>query len=65
MPKNKEVELVAADKAPAAGASAEPETSSDWKTKLENFQTLEAETGYMKAAPFLCFLERAESERIR
>ncbi len=62
MPQTKTVELDVAEKAPAAGTPAELEISSDWKTELENFQTLEADAGYMKAAPFLRFLDRAESD---
>lgn len=60
MPQTKVVELAPADKAPAVGTQMEPETSSDWKTEVENFRILGTQAGYMNAAQFLEFLDRAE-----
>jgi thiol:disulfide interchange protein DsbD len=59
MPQNKTMELAVAEKVPAGGTAAVAEPA-DWESELQNFRTLETEVGYMKADPFLRFLDRAE-----
>jgi len=61
IPQTKVVELEVAEKAPVV-EEPEVDTPSDWEIELENFEALESEAGYMKAAPFLRFLDRAESD---
>ena len=62
MPQVKTVELGSIEKATTTGKPLEAEVSSEWETELKNFEVLDTEAGYMKAAPFLRFLDRAESD---
>jgi len=60
IPQTKVVELEESTKRPVS----EPvvtEASSEWNTELQGFQVLASEAGYMKAAPFLRFLDQAEN----
>ncbi len=59
IPQTKVVELVAVEAVPVVE---EPDSDlpADWQTELENFEVLETEAGYLKATPFLRFLDRAE-----
>jgi thiol:disulfide interchange protein len=41
---------------------AEAENQVSWQTQLEGFTVLETSAGYMKAGPFLDFLDQAESD---
>lgn len=58
IPQTKVVELAAARTAPAVEESS---PQADWETELENFDIVDSEVGYMKAGPFLSFLDRIES----
>ena len=60
IPQTKVVALEAVEKVPRLKKD-EGEILSDWQRELESFQVKESEAGYMKAAPFLRFLDRAES----
>jgi thiol:disulfide interchange protein len=59
IPQTKVVELEVAETMPM-GAESAADIPPDWQAELENFEVLETEAGYMKAAPFLRFLDRAE-----
>ena len=61
IPQTKVVELEVVEKVPEVEEAA-TEGPVDWEIELENFEILESEAGYMKAAPFLRFLDRAESD---
>jgi len=61
IPQTKVVALEAVKKVPQLEKN-EVEILSDWQRELENFQVKESEAGYMKAAPFLRFLDRAEND---
>jgi len=60
IPQTKVVELEAAVVEPVSKG---PETEADglWQSELEHFDVLASDVGYMKAGPFLEFLENAEN----
>ncbi len=60
IPQTKVVELTVLEKAEVDDAS-EAEALTDWEIELDAFQVLGSEAGYMKAEPFLHFLDRAEN----
>jgi thiol:disulfide interchange protein len=61
IPQTKVVELEAAETSPVVEEVAAAEAPANWLAELENFEVLETEAGYMKAAPFLRFLDRVEN----
>jgi len=61
IPQTKVVELEAIEKAPETDETA-AEAPADWQVELDDFEVLGIDAGYMKAAPFLRFLDRAESD---
>ncbi|MCF7864220.1 MAG: hypothetical protein K9L89_05470, partial [Kiritimatiellales bacterium] len=60
IPQTKVVALGVAPEVPEAVKS-EAVAMDDWKAELENFAVLETGVGYMKAGPFLRFLDKAEN----
>jgi len=60
IPQTKVIELVKAESVPVE-AKTEVQAVPDWKTALEPFEIKGSEVGYMRAEPFLRFLERAEN----
>jgi thiol:disulfide interchange protein len=59
IPQTKVVELSETALVPSLGKT--PEISSDWKTELDSFEIGGTEAGYMRAEPFLNFLDAAEN----
>ncbi len=62
IPQTKVVELEAVEKVAKVEKIA-IEEAPDWEAELENFEVLETEVGYLKATPFLRFLDRAEGDK--
>jgi len=60
IPQTKVVELIKSDSVPAE-TIAEKDRVPEWKKALEPFEVKGSEVGYMRAGPFLRFLDRAES----
>lgn len=58
IPQTKVVELEDDRTAPAVEESS---TRADWQIELENFEIVDSKAGYMKAEPFLRFLDRVEN----
>ena len=59
IPQTKIVDLEASPDVPVG--KPEVDALSDWTAELENFRMLESDVGYMKAGPFLRFLDKAEN----
>jgi thiol:disulfide interchange protein len=60
IPQTKVIELESAE-TPDGLQAAKTDEPAAWKAEFENFQVMETDAGYMKAAPFLRFLDRAEA----
>ena len=59
IPQEKVVEISVSEASVVGGV--EEGTSSDWKSELEYFEVVDSAAGYMKAEPFLRFLDEAET----
>ena len=60
IPQTQVIELVKKDPAPTETKPAE-DTAPDWETALDAFEIKGSEVGYLRAGPFLRFLDQAEN----